>query len=724
MQISTGVSKLTFGQILSDWLFYPLSDKLKLSIKISLSFTLAYMLPLYFGWPSPSTGAITIMIIAAMDSMGASIQKGLHRIIGSIIGACIGVPLIALFAQDRMLYLISMSLLLTIFLYLYRASKSDATIYMLAAIMIMAVFQESHFEFSFTYAANRILMISFGVLVYTAVSVFLWPENVQEIRLENAKDLSGKQKDIFLEREDESKDLIEELYQVQDSLVRSALASADEAGNMSMSNDQWNSVVYSYKEISRTLTLLTYHHTDIPRDELPSFLDNYNQLESETLDLLDNLHIVWDDQKEFNVPDAFEVVYNTDKIATLSHLSKARFLTTVDEIKKLHTQLRELASKINKVLSMKPSIFADENIPPASKFNWFDIDDIKTTFVAILAYWVFVFIWIFFNPPGGFIMISFAIIFSLYTLNATTNTLVMIIVFALSSVYGVIMYIFVLPHLHYAWELAIFIFAYAFVAFHIVGVRVAALFLMSIYMMGIDNQMNYDFNLFLLLLFFFYLFLFILLFFYYIPFSTRPEHQFLNLKKRYFSYVKTILLEQNAAIVGKGTWFGNVRSMYALYHLTSTMKKMKLWASKIDTKYFDSIDQKELTLFLKECETLAYMLEMIYGKDSHINDNSAIKAFKTENIQVPLEDLLDQYSADKKSKDIDPVWRDEKQIVGMIEKKLEDFLIDKKREQYSEKEIIDFYENISLGNHVWRSLLNCQNMMKELDFKVLERSRF
>ena len=726
MPSTTSISKSTSWQILSDWLFFPISDKLKMSIKVSLSFTLAYMIPLYFGWPSASTGAITVMLIAAMDSVGDSIQKGFHRVIGSIIGACIGLPLIALFAQDRMLYLISMSLVLTIFIYLYRAYKSDATIFMLAAIMIMIVFQESHFENSFTYAANRILMIGFGVLVYTAVSVFLWPENIQKIRLKNAKDLSGKQKAIFLDRdkEDNSQNLIEELYQLQDSLVTSTLASNDESGNMSMSADQWNSVVYSYKEISRTLTLLTYHHTDISRDELPSLVDNYDTLESETLTLLENMHIVWDDEKKFHVPDAFEVVYNTDKIATLSHLSKAKFLTTIDEIKKLHTQLRELATKINKVISMKPTIFTDENIPSVSRFNWFDIDDIKSTFISIFAYWSFVFIWIYFNPPGGFVMVTFAVIFSLLTVNSTTNTLVMIIVFALSSVYGIVMYAFVLPHLYYGSELAIFIFAYAFVAFHILGKEVVVLFLMSLYLMGIGNEMNYDFNLFLLLLFVFYLFLFILLFFYYIPFSTRPENQFLNLKKRYFSYVKTILLEQNADIIGKGTWFGSVKSKYAFYHLRSSMKKMKLWARKIDTKYFDSIDQKQFLIFMKECETLAYLLEMIYRDNNQINVNSLMKAFKTENSQVPVNALLDQYTDVKKCKDIDPVWTDKKQISDMIERKLEDFLSDKKRAQYSDKEIIDFYENISLGNHVWHSLLNCRNMMKELDFKVLEKSRF
>lgn len=41
----------------------------------------------------------------------------------------------------------------------------------------------------------------------------------------------------------------------------------------------------------------------------------------------------------------------------------------------------------------------------------------------------------------------------------------------------------------------------------------------------------------------------------------------------------------------------------------STVKKMQLWGSKIDFKYFDTVDQERVTQFTELCETLAMEIE-------------------------------------------------------------------------------------------------------------------
>jgi len=60
----------------------------------------------------------------------------------------------------------------------------------------------------------------------------------------------------------------------------------------------------------------------------------------------------------------------------------------------------------------------------------------------------------------------------------------------------------------------------------------------------------------------------------------------------------------------------------------------------------------------------------------------------------------------------------------MIEGRLKDFLDTIEFSDHNENEILEFYENISLRRNVWLSLFSCQKIMEELDFKILERSRF
>ena len=155
-----------------------------------------------------------------------------------------------------------------------------------------------------------------------------------------------------------------------------------------------------------------------------------------------------------------------------------------------------------------------------------------------------------------------------------------------------------------------------------------------------------------------------------------------------------------------------------------TVKKMQLWASKVDDKYFDTIDKDLLLGFTKECETFVYLLEMMHHRDIQMLDNPLIKVFREKHDGATLADLLGEYAEGKEVKDVDPFWKDETQIVTKIEDSLKVFLSNVEPGQYSEKEIIEFYENISLRRNVWISLLSCQAMMEELDFKVLERSRF
>jgi ribosomal 30S subunit maturation factor RimM len=48
------------------------------------------------------------------------------------------------------------------------------------------------------------------------------------------------------------------------------------------------------------------------------------------------------------------------------------------------------------------------------------------------------------------------------------------------------------------------------------------------------------------------------------------------------------------------------------------MKKMQLWGSKIDFKYFDTIDQEKLTEFTNSCETL--MMEIKKMDDGNADE--------------------------------------------------------------------------------------------------------
>lgn len=717
------VKKETLAERLSSLLFFSFSDKLKFSIKVSLSMALAYLIPLSQGWAQPQTAAITVMLIAAMGSVSESIQKGAMRVLGTIIGAIIGMTLIGVFPQDRVLYLISLSVIVTIVLYILRAYKGDNTIFMLTAITMMMVFKNGEVDDVLIYGLDRTFMTVFGIVVYTLVGVFLWPVKVEDNTQESATSLSAAQLELFRHRDDidtKRSDLRTTLFEKE-----TALSSATrDSGSIDITLTQWHSLMYHYKNISAQLTLLSLHDKESYSDAMQVYIPNYHALESDIETLLESIEDVWAKKEAIVVPELFEVEYKTESLRQLSHLERASLVSTIQNMKRLHEELRLLAIKLNSVHSPLPTLFNTDNIPQGSRFLWGDVEHLKGALVSFIIFWAATLFWMTMNPPGGFTIVALATGLSVLTTFTPIKPAMLIVVFSFSFVFATVMYIAVLPHLHYGWELGLFIFFYSFVSFHLVNPQMTIFFLLGLFTFNISNTMYYNFNIFLLILMLFYLFLFLLHIFYYVPFSTKPEHLFLRTKNRFFKLSSILLDRGRKRQEGKEYLAVPLLSFYAAIHLMPTVKSMQLWASQLDTNYFEQIEKEVLLSFTKESEKLAYLVELLYHRDMHMRENRLILQLR-KNYTLPyFTELLKAYALGKNLQEVDSFWKDTSTIVKTVEESLRDSLEHIEFEAYSREEIAQMYENISLRRDVWLVLFRCQELMKKLDFKTLEESRF
>ena len=392
---------------------------------------LSYLIPISMGWSQPSTAAITVMLIAGAGGVSESISKGFMRVIGTILGAIIGLALIALFPQERVLYLLSLSLVLALIIYSYYAYQGDSSIFMLCAMVIMIIFVHGP-QNAFLYGIDRTIMTLFGILVYTFIGVFIWP--------------------------------IKSIVQTQ--------------------------------------------------------------------------------------------------------------------------QTR------------------------AVNFIFLDTDNFKATLQLLTIFFTSVPFWIYFNPPGGFLLVTLATLLGLFTTFTPLKPSLLMILLSFGFLFSTVMYIFVLPNLIYAWELALFIFTYTFIAFYFLNPKITIFFLLGMFLLGIDNTMNYNFALFLNILLVFYIFLIILILFHNFPFSTKPEHLFLSSKKRFFKHLSALNKTNNRKKVE-----------FHRFYLTHLIKKMRLWASKIDYNYFDNFSQTQLNSFIDECELIISQKNDIILNLDKLNNN-------------------------------------------------------------------------------------------------------
>lgn len=166
--------------LLNEWMFFTFSSKAKFAIKVALSITLTYLFLLAMGLEYASVAVITIMLIASPEGVKNALSKGLLRIGGTIIGAVSGMILIALFPQNPFYYLLSLSLIVTLFLYLRSAYMGDNTLFMLAAMTCMAVFDNGNIDDVFMYGVDRTFITILSIAIYTLVFILIWPKSSSE----------------------------------------------------------------------------------------------------------------------------------------------------------------------------------------------------------------------------------------------------------------------------------------------------------------------------------------------------------------------------------------------------------------------------------------------------------------------------------------------------------------------------------------------------------------
>ena len=84
------------------------SDRVKTAIKTALATVLAYGVALSMDWGNAYWAAFSVAF-CTLSTTGESLAKGLLRLSGTLVGSVAAVTLIALFPQDRWLFLIGMS---------------------------------------------------------------------------------------------------------------------------------------------------------------------------------------------------------------------------------------------------------------------------------------------------------------------------------------------------------------------------------------------------------------------------------------------------------------------------------------------------------------------------------------------------------------------------------------------------------------------------------------
>jgi uncharacterized membrane protein YccC len=99
-----------------------LSQDAKESIKTALAMTIAYGVALQMGWDRPYRAGFAVAFVS-LATVGQSLNKATLRMVGTVVGAIMALTLIGLFAQQRWLFMLFLSLWLGVCTYMNTGSR-------------------------------------------------------------------------------------------------------------------------------------------------------------------------------------------------------------------------------------------------------------------------------------------------------------------------------------------------------------------------------------------------------------------------------------------------------------------------------------------------------------------------------------------------------------------------------------------------------------------------
>jgi uncharacterized membrane protein YccC len=170
-------------------LFAPNLRALQFAIKTVLGGGLALWLALRWGLEQPAWALMTAFIVAQPLS-GMVVQKGLARLLGTLVGTIMSVVFMGLFAQTPWLFLLALALwlgLCTASSTLLRSAWSYSFVLAGYTVAIIALPALTHPLTVFDQAVARCTEISLGIVCATASSALLWPMRVERQLAEQSR---------------------------------------------------------------------------------------------------------------------------------------------------------------------------------------------------------------------------------------------------------------------------------------------------------------------------------------------------------------------------------------------------------------------------------------------------------------------------------------------------------------------------------------------------------
>ena len=610
-----------------------MSTKTKEAIKTALAFALAYGLALKTGWMNPTWVGLTVVVIA-LPSAGQSLQKGVLRLAGTVPGCIAALVIAGLAPQSRWLALALTCawMFFTTYMMLSRPNKSYLwNVAGFTALIIMTGSFESPADV-FVRAQSRTVATVVGIIVYTLVTTFLWPQSNAGAIRKALGDLLSTQRERFNALRKRADDPA-----AGGDLRALHLREVQQLTALGQALQAEGSESYEVREIRPELERL--------RDLCSAIMDCLDRLETSaptggalraclpTADeLLDEIEARFSSMvplpsadSTLRPPAEVSLTLDREALSQRPPLDRAAVVMARGQLQALDALSAEAVTRMQELISHRSAVkprkgrTAPSKQPAASP--GYDLDHLRgATLVASTVVAGFL-LWVFVNPPGHASWFMFPAIVAMMVAGTQQLTAkVFIRPTAIALALGIAIYVFVLPKLSTFAELGLVLFASMFVVnYFFKGIGQFAGMVGVLMGISVQHQQAYSFAA-MANTYVFVLFSFVLVYVMsYMIQSPRPEKAVLWLVRRFYRSARFLVASASSETTGPWTRWRVAWHRRELQRLPS---KIAGWSKAINRKAFPANTPERVDDLVIGLQAMAYRIDELVDSRAAVSTPS------------------------------------------------------------------------------------------------------
>jgi uncharacterized membrane protein YccC len=588
-----------------------MSPKLKEAIKTGLAFTLTYYIALKVAWLNPSWAVTTVAMIA-LPTAGQSIQKGFNRLVGTVPACLVAFFIMGVAPQSRWLFMALACAWIFFTTYMMLRSRSHGYMWNVMGFVCLVILLTgpSSSESLFQHAVFRTMETALGIVVYTLVTVFLWPQtNAGAIR-KAAGALVATQADLFRAVRDamaghDAKQRLQDLHaQEVQQLGQYAQALQAEGSEswevqrvrplLEQLHGLSTGVMETVDRLQSGIGKLATIDMDALQPGLQAYFAELDQRFQEIRGLLDG-------SPADHEPAAVPLDVDADAVRRLSQLDRAALAVTRSELEKLDSLTASMLRCV-RGLAGEPSgsgaaapVPSDEGSARAPWLPVVDLDHLKAAAFAGMTVAACFLLWIYLNPPGHSSLYQFggAVAMGIAAI-PQVRLVILVKPFAVAFTLGLAVYVFIMPQLSSFLGLGVVLFVCMFINRYFFGALV------------------------------------VVFTFTYLRQSSRPEKVVLTLLRRFFRYAGRLIAGMTPEVEGERTWLQRWKAEFYRRELRALPGKIGAWGKFINPKHFPDISPEEVLGLVTSLQTLVYRLEELREVGDALHAGSLVQSMGEE----------------------------------------------------------------------------------------------